>query len=280
MGETRVFGLTAVLATGILLSLWGVPSSTAAACGWSGDVEMRAQGDDGHTVIVGADGRPLSDEEVRQTWSASWETELGNRYRTGRGASQDYGEAVRWYRKAANRGFAGAQNNLAAMYELGLGIAKNEAEAAHWYRAAAKQGDPRAQHSLGLMYRDGRGVSRHPVDAARWIRRSAEQGHDAAIADLARLYWEGLGLKRSASHAYLWWKVAALRGDVHAARQLASIASVLSLDQITQAARVAHGWKPRPEQRTGRLPRADNERDRVSSDGRLHPEPEGADLSD
>jgi TPR repeat protein len=33
-------------------------------------------------------------------------------YANGQGVPQDYGEAIRWYRKAAEQGFADAQFNL------------------------------------------------------------------------------------------------------------------------------------------------------------------------
>ena len=37
---------------------------------------------------------------------------LGVLYRNGKGVSQDYKEAVKWYRKAANQGFEFAQMKL------------------------------------------------------------------------------------------------------------------------------------------------------------------------
>ena len=68
---------------------------------------------------------------------------------------QDAAEAVAWFRKAAEQGFAEAQNNLGWMYSQGKGLAKDEAEAVRWYRKAAEQGLARAQHNLGVMYREG-----------------------------------------------------------------------------------------------------------------------------
>jgi TPR repeat protein len=37
---------------------------------------------------------------------------LGLAYRSGKGVAEDYAEAVRWYRKAAEQGTAVAQNDL------------------------------------------------------------------------------------------------------------------------------------------------------------------------
>jgi len=43
----------------------------------------------------------------------------------GHGVPQNYGEALKWYKKAAEQGLAFAQLNLAAMYKKGEGVLKN-----------------------------------------------------------------------------------------------------------------------------------------------------------
>jgi TPR repeat protein len=43
--------------------------------------------------------------------------------------AQDYAEAVRWYRKAADQSLAEAQFNLGAAYETGHGVGQDYAEA-------------------------------------------------------------------------------------------------------------------------------------------------------
>jgi len=64
---------------------------------------------------------------------------LGDRHRYGLGVPQDYAEAARWYRLAAEQGFAMAQYNLGLMYNNGEGVAQDYAEAARWLRLAAEQ---------------------------------------------------------------------------------------------------------------------------------------------
>jgi len=66
--------------------------------------------------------------------------------------AQDYVDAVKWNRKAADEGFAPAQSNLGVMYEHGQGVAQDYAEAAKWYRKAADQDYVLGQSNLGLMY--------------------------------------------------------------------------------------------------------------------------------
>ena len=61
---------------------------------------------------------------------------------------QDYEEAVKWYRKAAEQGYASAQYNLGVCYYNGKGVEQDYEEVVKWYRKAAEQGHPRAQYHL------------------------------------------------------------------------------------------------------------------------------------
>src|SRR4030095_10641771 len=63
------------------------------------------------------------------------------------------------------------------MYANGRGIGKDDGEAVQWYRKAADQGDATAQTNLGDMYRDGRCVPRDHATALRCFRKAAEQGN-------------------------------------------------------------------------------------------------------
>ena len=78
--------------------------------------------------------------------------------RNGRGVPQDDGEALRWYRLAADQGHAGAQSNLGLTYANGRGVPQDDDEAARWFRLAADQGHAGGQYTLGLMYGADRGV--------------------------------------------------------------------------------------------------------------------------
>jgi S1-C subfamily serine protease len=61
-------------------------------------------------------------------------------YRLGEGVPEDDKEAVKWYRLAADQGFALAQLSLAFMYEWGEGVPEDFIEAYKWYNLAAAQG--------------------------------------------------------------------------------------------------------------------------------------------
>ena len=90
--------------------------------------------------------------------SQSNENRMGYMYQYGQGVEKDYSEAVKWYKKAADQGYAGAQCNLGVMYENGYGVEKDYSEAAKWYRKAADQGYDRALRNLSELYEKGKDI--------------------------------------------------------------------------------------------------------------------------
>ena len=83
-------------------------------------------------------------------------------------------EAMR-YRKAAE-GDASAQSSLGFMYAKGQGVTQDYKEAVKWYRKAADQGDAIAQYYLGLMYEKGRGVKQDYITAHMWLNLAGAHG--------------------------------------------------------------------------------------------------------
>ena len=61
-------------------------------------------------------------------------------YESGWGAERDYGEALRWFLKAAEQGDAFSQAHAGYLYEQGLGVARDEQRAAELYVKAGGQG--------------------------------------------------------------------------------------------------------------------------------------------
>jgi len=59
------------------------------------------------------------------------------------------------------------------MYGEGRGVPQDYAEAARWYRRAAEQGDAQAQYNLGLAYARGEGVTQNAVEAHMWFNLAA-----------------------------------------------------------------------------------------------------------
>jgi hypothetical protein len=69
-------------------------------------------------------------------------------YSHGYGVKQDYNQAVAWYQKAADQGYADAQTNLGFMYKNGYGVKQDYNQAREWYQKAADQGDVDAKRNL------------------------------------------------------------------------------------------------------------------------------------
>ncbi len=81
---------------------------------------------------------------------------LGLCYYNGDGIEQDYREAVKWWRKAAEQGLAVAEYNLGVCYEFGYGVTKNYTEADGWYlKAGGQKKNAEARNRMGDRYMDG-----------------------------------------------------------------------------------------------------------------------------
>jgi hypothetical protein len=80
-----------------------------------------------------------------------------------------YGRKVR----LAEAGNTLAQVALGDMYSLGAGVPQDYAEAAKWYRMAADRGNAAGQYSLGSLYLNGQGVPQDYVLAYMWFNLAA-----------------------------------------------------------------------------------------------------------
>ena len=72
-------------------------------------------------------------------------------YRDGEGVTQDFGEAVKWFREAAERGVAGAHHNLGVMYADGQGVERDFIEAYKWISIAIAGGMTEFKEILNLL---------------------------------------------------------------------------------------------------------------------------------
>ena len=103
------------------------------------------------------------------------------------GVTQNQEVAVRWYRRAAEQGYPGAQFNMGNCCQLGEGVEQNKEEAVYWYRQAARQGDADSQYMLGLCYASGDGVAKNARKAIEWFKEASRQGHRLAQDILVRI---------------------------------------------------------------------------------------------
>jgi TPR repeat protein len=80
----------------------------------------------------------------------------------------------------AEQGDAQAQYNLGRMYEEGSGVSQDYAQAMAWWRKAADQGNPSAQCELGVTYWNGNWVPEDQVEALKWVSLAADQASVSA----------------------------------------------------------------------------------------------------
>ncbi len=69
----------------------------------------------------------------------------------------------------------------------GWGIAQDDIQAVAWFRKSAERGFADAQCNLGWMYANSRGVTQNDEQAVAWYTKAAEQGHADAVEALSRL---------------------------------------------------------------------------------------------
>lgn len=151
--------------------------------------------------------------EAGERGNASIQKSLGDYYMAG----NDYAEAVKWFRKAAEIEYdysalhdssfrgrkkrdealrkrfikASAYMQLAEIYlHGGNGVEKDEAEAVQLFRKAAEQGYAAAQILLAGCYLDGVGVEKDEQEAIRWFHRVAKQDDD--FAEVAKQYLKAI----------------------------------------------------------------------------------------
>ncbi|HEY9173197.1 MAG TPA: tetratricopeptide repeat protein [Verrucomicrobiae bacterium] len=180
---------------------------------------------------------------------ATAQRQLGALYAEGHRMKQDYAEAAKWYRRAAEQGEAGAQTALGELHEAGQGVARDEAEAARWYRLAAEQGYAPAQYNLAVLYAVGRGVPLDQREALRWYERAAEQGDPLAQYNLGMRYLEGKGVSPDRVAAWKWLTLAAEGAaggleDARKARQ--TLVSRLTATERSEAEKQVREFRQRP----------------------------------
>ena len=162
---------------------------------------LAIESDEGRTEAVVWLGRAAAQGHADAQTHLSWA------YHVGIGVPTNDVEAVKWERLAAENGQASAQFYLASDYELGLGgLPKDIGQAVQWYRRAAEQNHPIAQARLGDLYADGRGVPRNDLEALAWYRRAAAQNDYGGQLGLGRMYAAGRGVPKDEKEALRWFE--------------------------------------------------------------------------
>ncbi len=200
------------------------------------------------------------------------------KYYQGIGVKQNYTKAFALYRRAAEKGDAGAQYICGGMYFRGLGVKKdsraafkylyraalqgkssgrserilgeaffqgngtlkNFSEAIHWYSLSAEHGDSEAQNTLGYLYFMGRGVERNEEKGAEYFLQAAKNNFPQAQFNTGIMYSTGSGIGEiDLVAAYGWMNIAAANGYRPAVAARDYLENLLTGKELSEAQQFA-----------------------------------------
>lgn len=102
------------------------------------------------------------------------------------GSVEDQVRACELYWYSANKGFAGALNNLGDLYERGMNLPQSQAVAAYWYGRAAERGEPTAYLSLATLLLDVADDNWMHIEAAKFALLAVENLVEGTNKSLAQ----------------------------------------------------------------------------------------------
>jgi TPR repeat protein len=109
----------------------------------------------------------------------------------GVGATLDKEMAVRWFRYAADKGYAPAKRRLGTCYVEGVGVTKDPQRGFRLVKEAAEAGDVFADIVLGAYYRRGTGTAPNSSQALSLFQRAADAG---SLDGMIESHWLALDL--------------------------------------------------------------------------------------
>ena len=137
------------------------------------------------------------------TRSMAW---VGIGYERGWNVPRDYAEAMQWFRRAADKGDGLAMNQIGWLYHNGLGVTRDYGEAMRWYRQAAEHGQATAFNNIGVLYYKGFGVPQNYIEAIRWYMEGAARGNAWAMTNMGWLVEHGQGVSKDTNTAVQWYR--------------------------------------------------------------------------
>lgn len=123
------------------------------------------------------------------------ELRLGGDYLAGRGVPRDPAQAAYWYRKAADQGDPGAQNEIGFFYSIGLGVGADQAEAVKWYERAMAGGCAEAKLNLAVAYLKGTGIRQDARQGIDLLQQLVKKNDPVAEDYLGLVYYLGVGTR-------------------------------------------------------------------------------------
>jgi TPR repeat protein len=186
----------------------------------------------------------------------------------GSGVSRSDLNALDYFHRSADLGYAPAQVVLGYFYDTGTIVSAEPAQALTWYKKAAEQDDRLAEWLVGrLIYTGGTAAPRDLNEAIKWLqkaaahddpfaayllgniflergqylraadsfRKAAVQGLPQAQQKLGLLLKKGLGVAENKYEAYVWLLLSFEAGNQAVAADLHALEADLGGNSVEQA---------------------------------------------
>ncbi len=177
--------------------------------------------------------------------------EIGSRFSSGRdGFPFDIGKARVWFERAGAAGIPSAWHNLAVLIDSKRNAGgPDRVEAIKYFRKAAEAGFSGAQNNLGWAYYKGNGLKKNYTEAIFWLTRAVEQGEPFAYGSMGDMRFHEAGFRRDDIETYKWLRLAIDNLPLGSARDgdmklFESVKARMSAKDIAVAEARAKAWKP------------------------------------
>ena len=141
--------------------------------------------------------------------------------------------------RLAQEGDSSAQFNLGLMYYKGQDVGQDYAQAMKWFKLAAEHGIPEAQFNLGIMYSDEKASWHSFTEAMKWFQKAARQDYTKAQYNIGVMYILGEGVSPNYIKAYAWLSLALANGEQRAKNVLLKLNNKMTSAEIEKAVKEA-----------------------------------------
>ena len=120
---------------------------------------------------------------------------MGHMLSTGSGVTRDDTQAIEWFAKAADQGFAPAEYRLGLMYWHGKGVLIDRMKSVDWLKKAVAKEYPSAQAMLGEIYLLDNSPLTNVPRGLQLLDKALQGGSLHAMKTLGHMYWKGTSVK-------------------------------------------------------------------------------------
>ncbi|MFN3609245.1 MAG: peptidoglycan-binding protein, partial [Hyphomonas sp.] len=161
-------------------------------------------------------------------------------------AQNDLDAAIPLLRRAALKGAAPAQYDLAKLYEQGIGVDRDMIQARSLISRAAEAGHVGAMYDLALFMAEGEGGNLDEQGAVDWFRKAADHGFLDAQYNLGVMFAEGIGAEQDLPEALYWFELASRQGDSGATLEARNLINRIPPETVREVMEAADVWSELP----------------------------------